>query len=113
VTTRTRSRVYSTLLDVIPHVRPESAIKAQLDLPTLTAQTEQQVTELLDSPNFDAWSEAPARVGNCAHPIRLRGRSERVDTTTGEIVATYSSEQEPLGVTHAGVVPRPRPRATC
>ena len=37
-------------------------------------------------PDFDAWSEALARVGNCAHPIRLRGRSETVDTATGEIV---------------------------
>jgi hypothetical protein len=56
---------------------------------------QQQVGDLLVSPRFDACSEALARVGNCAQPIRLRGRSQRVDTTTGEIVSTYSSEQEP------------------
>jgi hypothetical protein len=45
-------------------------------------------------------SEALSRVGNCAHPIRLHGSSVTVDRATGEVVASYSSSQEPLGVTH-------------
>jgi len=72
---------------------------ADLGLPALTGREERQVREVLACPGFDAWSAALARVGNCAQPIRLRGRSETVDTTTGEVVAAYNSEQEPLGVT--------------
>lgn len=54
----------------------------------------------LVSPGFDAWSEALARVGNCSKPIRLHGGSQTVDAATGEILSTYSSRFEPLGVTH-------------
>ena len=32
------------------------------------------------SRDFDAWSEAAARVGHCARPIRLHGSSQTVDT---------------------------------
>ena len=67
------------------------------DLPPVTARTRQQVSDLIVSPTYDASTEALVRVGNCAQPIRLRGRSQRVEVTTGEIVSTYSSEQEPLG----------------
>lgn len=54
----------------------------------------------MTSADFDAWSQALARVGNCAHPIRLRGHSETIDTAAGEIRSSYSSEDAPLGVTH-------------
>jgi len=100
VTTRTRALVTSTLPDVLPHALPGFNTPAPRDLSPVSARTEQQVTGLLKSGTFDAWTEALARVGNCAQPIRLRGRSQRVDTTTGEVVSTYSSEDEPLGVTH-------------
>ena len=73
---------------------------AGLDLPPLTAQVEAQIGELLTSGRFDAWTEALARVGNCSKPVRLHGHSHRVDTGTGEIVSSYSSSSEPLGVTH-------------
>jgi hypothetical protein len=86
--------------DVLPDLFPGFSESAPLDLPPLSARTEQEVCDLLISGRFDAWSQALARVGNCAQPIKLRGRSQTVDTTTGEIVSTYSSEQEPLAVTH-------------
>jgi hypothetical protein len=54
------------------------------------------------SRDFDDWSEAVSRVGNCAHPIRLCGSSDTVDTWTGEIVASYRSSDEPLGITYVG-----------
>jgi len=100
VSTQTRSHVAATLPHFFPDVLPEHLVQGCSDLPPVTAMTRQQVSDLLVSPTFDAWSEALVRVGNCAHPIRLRGRSETVDTATGEIVSTYSSEQQPLGVTH-------------
>ena len=85
--------------DVLPDLFPGFGESAPLDLPPVSARTEQEVCDLLVSGRFDAWSQALARVGNCAQPIKLRGRSETVDTTTGEIVSTYSSEHEPLGIT--------------
>ncbi len=100
MSTRTRHVVHDALPEVLPGRFSGFGESAALDLPPLSAATEQQITELLVSDRFDAWSEALARVGDCARPIRLRGHSERVDTTTGEIVSTYSSNQEPLEVTH-------------
>jgi len=50
--------------------------------------------------DFDAWSTAAARVGHCAKPVRLRGFTCRIDTTTGEVVSAYSTDGEPLGVLH-------------
>jgi replication initiator protein RepSA len=73
---------------------------APLDLPALIGDVRQQLRDLLCSPDRDAWSDALARVGNCARPIRLRGRSDTIDTGTGEVVASYSSDVEPLGITH-------------
>ena len=66
----------------------------------MSAQTAQQVGDRLVSRDFDAWSEALSRVGNCAHPIRLQGSSQTVDKLTGEIVSSYSSADEPLGITY-------------
>jgi hypothetical protein len=97
---RTRARVTTTLPALAPDAFPGLGEEAPLDLPPLSAGMEQQIRELLVSGDFDAWSEALARVGNCSRPIRLRGRSERIDTITGEVVSSYSSELEPLGVTH-------------
>ena len=100
MSTRTRHAVHDALPEVLPGLFPGFGDQAPLDLPPLSAQTEQQIAELLVSSRFDAWSKALSRVGDCARPIRLRGQSERVDIATGEIVSTYSSEQELLGVTH-------------
>ena len=65
-----------------------------LELPALSARTAQQVCDRLTSQDFGAWSEAVARVGNCAHPIRLAGSSDAIDRATGEIISTYSSADE-------------------
>ncbi len=100
MSTRTRHTVADTLPALFPTVFPGHSDDAPLDLPPLTERTQAEVRDLLVSKRFDAWSEALARVGNCCRPIRLHGRSQRVDTTTGEILSTYSSASEPLGVTH-------------
>ncbi len=100
MSTRTRANVATTLPALLPGAFPGFGESAPLDLPPLDDRTARQVAGLLTSPGFDTWSEALARVGNCANPIRLHGGSQTVDRVTGEIVATYSSSQEPLGVTH-------------
>ena len=52
-----------------------------LDLPPLTPQVQRQMCELLMSRRFHDWSDAVMRVGNCAHPVQLRGSSARIDKT--------------------------------
>lgn len=36
-----------------------------------------------------------ARVGNCAHPVRLRGSSHTIDGTTGEVLSAFDSRDLP------------------
>jgi hypothetical protein len=99
VSLRSRSAVYDTLPSLLPDALPFAAEHRLPDVPALTPETEQRVIDHIKSHDFDAWSEALSRVGNCANPIRMVGRKETVDTSTGEI-STYSSEDEPLGVTY-------------
>ena len=73
---------------------------AALDLSNLSPGLARQVCDRLISREFGAWAEALARVGNCARPIRLRGRSDTVDRATGEILSSYSSGDESLGTTY-------------
>jgi hypothetical protein len=47
---------------------------------------------------YDRWAELVAQAGYCHHPIRLVGRVEHADRTTGEIRQVYDSEREPDGV---------------
>ncbi|EKA62383.1 hypothetical protein B277_02711 [Janibacter hoylei PVAS-1] len=73
---------------------------APLDLGSLGAAARQSVVDRLVGGTFDAWADAAARVGHCAHPIRLVGSSRRVDRATGEVLSSYSSAHEPFGVTY-------------
>ena len=73
---------------------------APLDLGSLGAAARQGVVDRLVGGTFDAWADAAARVGHCAHPIRLVGSSSRVDRATGEVLGSYSSAHEPFGVTY-------------
>jgi hypothetical protein len=47
---------------------------------------------------YDRWAELVAQAGYCHHPIRLAGRVEQADRTTGEVRTVYDSEREPDGV---------------
>jgi hypothetical protein len=47
---------------------------------------------------YERWAELVAQAGYCHHPIRLAGRVEHADRTTGEIRTAYDSEREPDGV---------------
>ncbi len=93
VTLTTRNRVWSAL----PPIGERD--DRPLDLPHLDAATQAQVVARLLSPDFDAWSVAASRVGFCAKPIRLVGQSLTFDKTTGELVRSYGSADEPIGVT--------------
>ncbi len=71
-----------------------------LDLSGISPRVEAQITDRLLSAQWSAWAETAARVGHCARPIRLRGHNLRVDLATGEVLSSYTSASEPLGVTH-------------
>jgi hypothetical protein len=47
---------------------------------------------------YDRWAELVAQAGYCHHPIRLAGRVEQADRTTGEVRTVYDSAREPDGV---------------
>jgi replication initiator protein RepSA len=47
---------------------------------------------------YERWAELVAQAGYCHHPIRLHGRVEQADPTTGELRTTYDSDREPDGV---------------
>ena len=73
---------------------------AGLDLSGISTRTEAQIIARLLSPQREAWAETLAKVGNCAHPIRLHGASTTIDAASGEVLGTYSSQSEPLGSLH-------------
>jgi hypothetical protein len=47
---------------------------------------------------YQRWAELVAQAGYCHHPIRLAGRVDHADRTTGEVRTVYDSEREPDGV---------------
>jgi hypothetical protein len=100
VSTRTRQTVTNALPTLFPDCLTGFAPSSTLELPPLSEDTARQVSDRLLALDFDAWSEALARVGNCTHPIRLSGHCDTVDPGTGEILASYTSTSEPLGITH-------------
>ncbi len=57
-------------------------------------------TETITWADFKAWERQLATTGSCSHPIRLTGRIEAIDRTTGEIAPVYDTATEPGGVLH-------------
>lgn len=71
---------------------------APLDLSTLPTSAESGLLQRLRDGTFDAWADTAATVGYCARPVRLTGNSTTIDTTTGEVLGSFSSADAPLGV---------------
>jgi hypothetical protein len=46
---------------------------------------------------YDRWAELVAQAGYCHHPIRLAGRVEHADPTTGEVREVYDSGRSRMG----------------
>ena len=84
--------------------RPRKAVSPPedrpLDLPDLSPDVEAQLVARLLSADFQQWSTTVSRVGFCAHPVRLVGRTDTFAKATGELVRSYSSSDEPSGVTY-------------
>lgn len=84
------------LPDALPGVRPDPLP----DLAPLTAAMQDALVAEIRAETFDPFAEALARVGGCSQPIRLIGSSIRVDTSTGEVLSSFSSADQDLGVVH-------------
>lgn len=48
--------------------------------------------------DFRAWASQVDRSGYCVRPVRIRGRADAVDTSTGEVLRSFSTEDEPDGL---------------
>ena len=72
--------------------------EAPLDLGDLTAAQVQAMAGRLADRTMPALGDTLAKVGNCSRPVRLVGRSDTVDMSTGEIVETFRSADQPLGM---------------
>ncbi len=59
-----------------------------------------QPTETVSWGDFRTWERQLTSSGTCTHPIRLHGRIEALDKTTGEIAPVYDTSREPGGVLH-------------
>jgi hypothetical protein len=68
---------------------------AELDLSAITAAQERQILDRLLGDDFDQWAEQAARVGHCAHPIRLAGQQHTLDAATGSVLSTFASASLP------------------
>jgi hypothetical protein len=50
-----------------------------------------------DPDEWERFERQLRSTGYCRRPVRLRGRVDSVDVTTGEVVASYSTDREPDG----------------
>jgi uncharacterized Zn-finger protein len=48
-------------------------------------------------PDFPRWQQMISATGGCAQPIRLKGERLTVDGETGELIESYSTDDEPTG----------------
>ena len=57
-----------------------------------------ELLNLASGDDFARWEAQVAATGNCANPVRLRGRIDAIDRATGEIAPIYDTASEPGGV---------------
>ncbi|MFE1466446.1 replication initiator protein RepSA [Streptomyces nigra] len=50
-----------------------------------------------NTPGFDRWQEQIRRTGGCSNPIHLQGQTVTRDAKTGDVLYSYSTDQEPGG----------------
>ena len=70
-----------------------------------------QISERLSRADLGRWLAQVQQVGSCAQPIRMVGASDTINTATGEILRSYTSHDEPDGVTYLRC--KNRRRAVC
>ncbi|MBO3102226.1 replication initiator [Cellulomonas fengjieae] len=71
---------------------------APLDLSSVSPTVAKSIVGRLADGTMPALAETLTKADNCAHPVRLAGASQTVDLRTGEIVGTFRSIDEPMGL---------------
>ncbi|GAA2948077.1 MULTISPECIES: zinc finger-like domain-containing protein [Streptomyces] len=70
---------------------------ATLDLRLVASPAVRDLLRLVNHPDFDRAQRQIERLGGCTDPVRLTGQTATVDTTTGEVLRSYTSSAEPTG----------------
>src|SRR3954466_16193168 len=63
----------------------------------LSPELEGVLARAADPDEWERFERQLRSNGYCRRPVRLRGRVDSLDASTGEVVATYSTEHEPDG----------------
>jgi hypothetical protein len=70
---------------------------ALLDLRHVVSPAARDLIDLVNLDNFDRLREQVEHLGGCTEPVRLVGHTTTVDTTTDEVVRSYTTADEPTG----------------
>jgi hypothetical protein len=76
---------------------PAASLRLTGDGPESRASAE-ELLRLACGDDFARWEAQLAATGNCANPVRLRGRIDVIDRATGEKASMYDTASEPGGV---------------
>jgi hypothetical protein len=57
-----------------------------------------ELLALASGDDFARWEQQLTATGNCANPVRLRGRIDAIDRATGEKATIYDTDSEPGGL---------------
>ncbi|KIE28165.1 replication initiation protein [Streptomyces sp. MUSC 125] len=68
-----------------------------LDLRHVASPAVRDLLHLVNQPDFDRARQQIERLGGCTEPVRLNGHTATVDTTTGEVLRSYNTTEEPTG----------------
>ncbi|GGO49687.1 replication initiator [Streptomyces lasiicapitis] len=59
------------------------------------SEEDRDLIRLVHEPYFARWLEQIKAIGGCAHPVYLAGSTVTCEATSGEVLASYSTDQEP------------------
>lgn len=98
--TQARHAVIGLLPRLLPDAMPGFGSDPIPDMELLAPAAQDAILDALKSESFGAFADDLAKVGGCSNPVKLVGSSMRVDGTTGEVVASFASKDQQLGVVH-------------
>jgi hypothetical protein len=81
----------------VTHPNPE-ANPGALRVSAASPAVAEMIARVSDPRAWERWARQVEHTGHCSRPVRLYGRAYAVDTSTGEVRATYASSSEPDGV---------------
>lgn len=68
-----------------------------LDLRHVASPAVRDLLHLVNHPDFDRAQQQIEHLGGCTEPVRLTGHTTTVNTTTGEVLRSYITSEEPTG----------------